>query len=87
MNLGQELLVIGILLLIAYVLGRLAKLIGLPTIPVYMVVGLLASPHVGWFPISLPSDKIELVAIFGLIFLGVSVGNLLAGSVVVETVF
>ncbi|GAA4673620.1 cation:proton antiporter [Frondihabitans cladoniiphilus] len=74
MHLGQELLVLGVLLLIAYVLGRLAKLIGLPTIPVYMVVGLLASPHVGWFPLSFGSDKIELIAIFGLILLLFNLG-------------
>jgi CPA2 family monovalent cation:H+ antiporter-2 len=74
MHLGQELLVLGVLLLIAYVLGRLAKLIGLPTIPVYMVVGLLASPHVGWFPLSFGQDKIELIAIFGLILLLFNLG-------------
>jgi len=74
MHLGQELLVLGVLLLIAYVLGRLAKLIGLPTIPVYMVVGLLASPHVGWFPLSFGADKIELIAIFGLILLLFNLG-------------
>ncbi|MCU1530015.1 MAG: potassium transporter [Frondihabitans sp.] len=74
MHLGQELLVLGVLLLIAYVLGRLAKLVGLPTIPVYMVVGLLASPHVGWFPLSFGQDKIELIAIFGLILLLFNLG-------------
>lgn len=74
MHLGEDLLVLGILLLIAYVLGRLAKLIGLPTIPVYMVVGLLASPHVGWFPLSFGSNKIELIAIFGLILLLFNLG-------------
>lgn len=74
MHLGEELLVLGVLLLIAYVLGRLAKLIGLPTIPVYMVVGLLASPHVGWFPLDFPADKIELIAIFGLILLLFNLG-------------
>ncbi len=74
MHLGEELLVLGVLLLLAYVLGRLAKLIGLPTIPIYMVVGLLASPHVGWFPLDFGADKIELIAIFGLILLLFNLG-------------
>ena len=74
MHVGEELVVLGILLLIAYVLGRLGKLIGLPTIPIYMVVGLLASPHVGWFPLSFGADKIELIAIFGLILLLFNLG-------------
>ncbi|WP_255579257.1 hypothetical protein [Cryobacterium sp. PAMC25264] len=50
MNLGEDLLTLGILLVVAYVLGRLGKLIGLPSIPIYMIVGLLASPYSGWFP-------------------------------------
>ncbi|RKR75460.1 cation:proton antiporter [Frondihabitans australicus] len=74
MHLGEELLVLGVLFLIAYVLGRLAKLIGLPTIPVYMVVGLIASPHVGFFPLSFGQSKIELIAIFGLILLLFNLG-------------
>ncbi|ROQ37458.1 potassium/proton antiporter membrane subunit (CPA2 family) [Frondihabitans sp. PhB188] len=74
MHLGEELVVLGVLLLLAYVLGRLAKLIGLPTIPIYMLVGLLASPHVGWFPLDFHSDKIELIAIFGLILLLFNLG-------------
>lgn len=74
MGLGEELLVLGVLFLIAYVLGRLAKLVGLPTIPVYMVVGLVASPHVGFFPLSFGQSKIELIAIFGLILLLFNLG-------------
>ncbi len=38
MHLGGELLTIGVLFVIAYVLGRLGKTIGLPAIPIYMVV-------------------------------------------------
>jgi CPA2 family monovalent cation:H+ antiporter-2 len=72
--LGQELLVLGILFVIAYVLGRLGKLIGLPAIPVYMVVGLLASPYTGWFPLTFESANVELVAVFGLIFLLFNLG-------------
>ena len=52
MHLGEDLIVLGVLLLVAYVLGRLGRLVGLPAIPIYMLVGLLASPHTGWFPLN-----------------------------------
>jgi len=73
-HLGEELIVLGILLLLAYVLGRAGKLIGLPSIPVYMLVGLLASTNTGWFPLSFETDSIELIAIFGLILLLFNLG-------------
>ncbi|MHB1171973.1 MAG: cation:proton antiporter [Lacisediminihabitans sp.] len=74
MHLGEELAVLGALLLVAYVLGRLGKLIGLPAIPVYMLVGLLASPHTGWLPISVDPAQIQLIAVFGLILLLFNLG-------------
>ncbi|MGN7797977.1 cation:proton antiporter [Leifsonia sp. 22587] len=74
MHLGEDLIVLGLLLLVAYVLGRLGKLVGLPAIPIYMIVGLLASPHTGWFPLNFDSDYIELIAIFGLILLLFNLG-------------
>ncbi|WP_209561670.1 cation:proton antiporter [Frigoribacterium sp. PvP032] len=74
MHLGEELVVLGVLLLIAYGLGRAGKLIGLPSIPIYMIVGLLASTNTGWFPISFDSHNIELIAIFGLILLLFNLG-------------
>ncbi|RDV43775.1 cation:proton antiporter [Leifsonia sp. ku-ls] len=74
MHLGEDLIVLGILLLVAYVLGRLGKLVGLPAIPVYMLVGLLASPHTGWFPLNFESHYIELIAVFGLILLLFNLG-------------
>ena len=71
---GHELLVLGVLFVIAYVLGRLGKLIGLPAIPIYMLVGLIASPHFDLFPLDFKSADVELVAIVGLIFLLFSLG-------------
>jgi CPA2 family monovalent cation:H+ antiporter-2 len=71
---GGELLTIGGLFLIAYVLGRLGKLIGLPAIPIYMIVGLIASPHSDWFGLKIESHTIELVATFGLILLLFNLG-------------
>ncbi|MFE4467463.1 cation:proton antiporter [Leifsonia sp. NPDC056824] len=74
MHLGEDLIILGILLLVAYVLGRLGKLVGLPAIPIYMLVGLLASPHTGWFPLDFESNYIELIAVFGLILLLFNLG-------------
>ena len=74
MHLGEDLIVLGALLLLAYALGRAGKLIGLPSIPIYMVVGLLASPNVGWFPLDFDSHDIELIAVFGLILLLFNLG-------------
>jgi CPA2 family monovalent cation:H+ antiporter-2 len=74
MHLGEDLIVLGVLLLLAYGLGRAGKLIGLPSIPIYMVVGLLASPNVGWFPLDFDSGDIELIAVFGLILLLFNLG-------------
>jgi CPA2 family monovalent cation:H+ antiporter-2 len=71
---GHELLVLGVLFVIAYVLGRLGKLIGLPAIPIYMLVGLIASPHVDWFPLDFKAADVELIAVVGLIFLLFSLG-------------
>ncbi|PJJ73149.1 CPA2 family monovalent cation:H+ antiporter-2 [Diaminobutyricimonas aerilata] len=74
MHHGEELVVLGALFVIAYVLGRLGKLIGLPSIPIYMIVGFIASPHTGWFPLSFESENVELIALFGLILLLFNLG-------------
>ncbi|WP_150307923.1 cation:proton antiporter [Planctomonas psychrotolerans] len=73
MHLGDDLITLGLLFVLAYVLGRLGKLIGLPAIPVYMVVGLLASPNTDVFPLDFTAD-IEMIAVFGLILLLFSLG-------------
>ncbi len=74
MHLGEELLTLGILLVLAYAFGRLGKLIGLPAIPIYMLVGLLASPQTGWFPLNFATENVELIAVFGLILLLFNLG-------------
>ena len=73
-SVGGELLTIGGLFLIAYVLGRLGKRIGLPAIPIYMIVGLMASPHSTWIGLNIESHAIELIATFGLILLLFNLG-------------
>ncbi|MGE3193753.1 MAG: cation:proton antiporter, partial [Microbacteriaceae bacterium] len=73
-HLGTDLLELGVLFVVAYVLGRLGKLIGLPAIPVYMLVGLIASPNTSAIPINIPTEQVSLVATFGLIFLLFNLG-------------
>jgi CPA2 family monovalent cation:H+ antiporter-2 len=73
-ELGTQLITLGILFVFAYILGRLAKRIGLPAIPVYMVVGLLASPHTHVFPLDFEAADVHLIAVFGLILLLFSLG-------------
>jgi CPA2 family monovalent cation:H+ antiporter-2 len=73
-HLGEELITLGVLFLIAYALGRLGKLIGLPTIPIYMLVGLIASPNFQLFPLSFESDYVALIAVFGLLLLLFNLG-------------
>lgn len=74
MHHGEDLIVLGILFVVAYVLGRLGRTIGLPAIPIYMVVGLLASPNFQLFPLNFESSYIELTAVFGLILLLFNLG-------------
>ncbi|SFN94602.1 cation:proton antiporter [Mycetocola miduiensis] len=73
-SLGTDLVVLGTLLVVAYIFGRLGKIIGLPAIPIYMIVGFLASPNNGWFPLNFQSGYIELIAVFGLILLLFNLG-------------
>jgi CPA2 family monovalent cation:H+ antiporter-2 len=73
-HVGEDLVVLGVLFVIAYVLGRVGKLVGLPAIPIYMLVGLIASPHSHFFPLNFQSADVELVAVFGLILLLFSLG-------------
>jgi CPA2 family monovalent cation:H+ antiporter-2 len=73
-HVAEDLLILGVLFVIAYVLGRLGKLIGLPAIPIYMLVGLIASPNSDFFPLSFEAADVELVAVFGLIMLLFSLG-------------
>jgi CPA2 family monovalent cation:H+ antiporter-2 len=73
-EIGERLVTIGVLFVIAYGLGTLGRRIGLPAIPIYMLVGLVASPFFGWFPLSLDGSIIELIAVFGLILLLFNLG-------------
>ncbi|MBM7026739.1 cation:proton antiporter [Clavibacter zhangzhiyongii] len=74
MHHGPDLIVLGLLFVLAYAFGQLGKRVGLPAIPIYMLVGLLASPNVDWFPLDFASGDIELIAVFGLILLLFNLG-------------
>jgi len=74
MHVAEDLLTLGILFVVAYGLGRAGKLIGLPAIPIYMLVGLAASPHTSFIPINFEAADVELIAVFGLIMLLFSLG-------------
>src|SRR4051794_2977555 len=66
---GRELVVLGAAFLLAGLLARIARRVGLPTIPVFMAAGMLAGPHTaGPVLFERPGD-LELLAAFGLIFL------------------
>jgi CPA2 family monovalent cation:H+ antiporter-2 len=69
-DLAQQLITLGVLFVLAYGLGRIGKLIGLPAIPIYMIIGLVASPNFHVVPfLEFESADVELIAVFGLIFL------------------
>ena len=73
-SIGPQLLTIGALFIVAHILGRLGRKIGLPAIPIYMLVGLLASPNFPSVGINLESGAVELIAVFGLILLLFNLG-------------
>ncbi|MBD7957368.1 cation:proton antiporter [Microbacterium sp. Sa4CUA7] len=66
---GETIMILGLLLVIATFVGRAARLIGLPSVPVYMLVGLAASPSVEIIPVDLPYDDIAVLATIGLVLL------------------
>lgn len=83
---GRDLIVLGLAFLLAGLLARAGRKIGLPTIPLFVGAGILAGPNTpGPVLFSHPED-LELLAAFGLIFLlfylGIefSLGDLTSGG-------
>ncbi len=66
---GRDLVVLGIAFLLAGGLARVARGIGLPTIPVFMAAGMLVGPHTPGPVLFDDPHELELLATFGLIFL------------------
>jgi monovalent cation:H+ antiporter-2, CPA2 family len=82
----SELFVIGATLVLAGVFGRLGRSTGLPTIPFFIVAGILVGPHTPGPVLLQDPDEIYLLASLGLVLLlfhlGIefSVNDLLAGG-------
>jgi CPA2 family monovalent cation:H+ antiporter-2 len=73
--LGTELILLGMLLCLSWVGARVAARIGIPAIPIYMLVGVLFSKSFGWFPLSVGyTHTVELLGVFGLVLLLFNLG-------------
>lgn len=71
---AEDLVALGGVLVVAYLLAQGGKKLGLPTIPFFMAAGVLLGPYtVGPTLVEHP-ESLELVAILGLIFLLFSIG-------------
>jgi CPA2 family monovalent cation:H+ antiporter-2 len=66
---AHELIVLGVAFLLAAAVARAGGRFGLPTIPMFMVVGVLAGPHTPGLVLFEEPEDLELLAAFGLIFL------------------
>jgi CPA2 family monovalent cation:H+ antiporter-2 len=66
---GRELIVLGVAFLLAGTLARLGRRIGLPTIPLFMLAGILVGPYTPGPVLFDHPEDLELLAAFGLIFL------------------
>src|SRR5689334_1654073 len=71
---GSSLVAVGAALLAAGVLGRLGRRIGLPTIPLFMLAGLLFGPHTPGFDFVHDPAQLQLLAALGLVLLLFSLG-------------
>ncbi len=83
---GEELVALGGALLAAGILARLGRRVGLPTIPFFMVAGIIFGPETPGFELVEHPEDLELVAALGLILLlfhlglEFSLGELAAGG-------
>ena len=83
---ARELMALGASFLLAGVLARGGGKVGLPTIPLFILAGMIVGPHTPGAVLFKHPDELELLAAFGLIFLlfhlGVefSVEDLVAGG-------
>jgi CPA2 family monovalent cation:H+ antiporter-2 len=66
---GRELVVIGLAFLLAGSLARAGRRVGLPTIPFFMLAGILVGPNTPGPVLFDHPEDLELLAAFGLIFL------------------
>ena len=66
---GRELIALGVAFLLAGLLARGGRSIGLPTIPLFIAAGILVGPNTAGFVLFEHPEELELLAAFGLIFL------------------
>jgi CPA2 family monovalent cation:H+ antiporter-2 len=66
---GHELIVLGVAFLLAGLLARAGRQVGLPTIPFFMAAGIIVGPFTPGPVLFEHPEDLELLAAFGLIFL------------------
>jgi CPA2 family monovalent cation:H+ antiporter-2 len=66
---GRELIVLGVAFLLAGLLARAGRQVGLPTIPFFMAAGIIVGPYTPGPVLFEHPEDLELLAAFGLIFL------------------
>lgn len=66
---GRELIVLGLAFLLAGLLARGGRRVGLPTIPLFVAAGIIAGPNTRGPVLFEHPEDLELLAAFGLIFL------------------
>ena len=66
---GETIMMLGLLLVVATFFGRAARLIGLPSVPVYILTGLAASAAAQFLPLHLAYEDIHVLAVIGLVLL------------------
>jgi len=66
---GHELIILGLAFLLAGLLARVGRRIGLPTIPLFMLAGMIVGPNTPGPVLFERPEDLELLAAFGLIFL------------------
>src|SRR3954453_8233983 len=66
---GRELVALGLAFLLAGLLGGAGRRVGLPTIPLFMLAGILVGPFTPGPVLFGHPEDLELLAAFGLIFL------------------
>lgn len=71
---AAELVAVGALLLVAGLLARGGRRLGLPTIPFFMAAGILLGPHTPGPALVQHPESLELLAALGLIFLLFGIG-------------
>jgi CPA2 family monovalent cation:H+ antiporter-2 len=66
---GQELVALGGAFLVAGLLARVGGRFGLPTIPIFMVAGIVLGPHTPGIVVFQEPEELELLAALGLVLL------------------